>query len=468
MLKDTTNSRKITAFLLPKLTTGSCMVPDSNNSPDKFEPHYKPFQIHPVNSQARPLSESDERHANSRLLISDRSDKFRKRYYPGTTKQEWNDYHWQLRKRFQNLNDLRPIISLSIREQKALTHRGQKFSVSITPYYASLFEPNNSEDPLRRTVIPLPDEFEVSDDESIDPLAEDTHSPVPGIVHRYPDRVLFLVTDVCPVYCRYCTRSRLVGGNAGFDINLHQWQQGIKYIADSPEVRDVLISGGDPLIYPDDRIEWLLARLRLIPHVEIIRLGTKIPCVLPQRITLELTRMLKRYHPVYVSLHVNHPREITPESTQACDRLADAGVPIGSQTVLLKNVNDDVGTLRTLMHQLLKIRVKPYYLLQCDPITGSSHFRTSIKTGIDIIRGLRGYTSGYAVPHYIVDLPGGGGKISLVPDYLTGCDNDYITFTNYRGINGFKYPDRSGQDVTNSQRSNYPKNAYAQEANYQF
>ena len=412
------------------------MVYDPRNSVDEFESRYNTTQTH----LGKPVSSKSNGRSGAQIKISSISDNFRKEYYPGTNKQEWNNYHWQLRKRFQCLNDLKEVFRLSPSELRALTHKGKKFSVSITPYYASLLDPYDHEDPLRRTVIPTPDEFEIDEGELRDPLAEDIHSPVPGIVHRYPDRVLFLVTDICPVYCRYCTRSRMVGGNAEFDINLNQWKRGISYISKRSEVRDVLISGGDPLMYPDDRLEWLLCQLRSIPHVEIIRVGTKIPFVLPQRITLSLTRIIKRYHPVYFSLHVNHPKEITPESSQACGRLADAGIPLGSQTVLLKKVNDNVETIRTLMHHLLKIRVKPYYLLQCDTIQGSRHFRTSIEKGIDIIRGLRGHTSGYAVPHYIVDLPEGGGKISLVPDYLNDRKGNYLIFENYQGKNGFRYP----------------------------
>ena len=384
------------------------------------------------------------RRSNVSFLISEQSDSFRKKYYPGTTKKEWNNYHWQLRKRLQNLDDLQKVFRLTAGERKALTHRSRRFSVGLTPYYSSLLDTNDASDPLRRTVIPDPHEFLRRKGESLDPLAEDTHSPVPGIVHRYPDRVLFLVTDFCPVYCRYCTRSRLVGGNASFDINLNQWRRAIAYLAGAKRVRDVLISGGDPLVYSDDRLEWLLAALRSIPHLEIIRIGTKIPVVLPQRITLSLTRIIKRYHPVYFSIHIIHPKELSPEAAQACDRLADAGIPLGSQTVLLRNINDDTETIRTLMHQLLKLRVKPYYLLQCDPIVGSHHFRTPIDAGINIIRGLRGHTSGYAVPHYIVDLPEGGGKISLVPDYVARRTTEDLVFTNYEGKGGFKYPDPEG------------------------
>ena len=387
------------------------------------------------------LSEKGKKSVNSRFLVSEQSDEFRKKFYPGTSKKEWNNYHWQLRKRIKDLNDFKKILNLSSKEKQAFDYNGRKFITGITPYYASLLDPNDHNDPIRRTVIPTSDEFVFNKNEFLDPLAEDTHSPVPGIVHRYPDRVLFLITDFCPVYCRYCTRSRMVGGNATFDINLNQWKRAIAYIATNKCVRDVLISGGDPLAYSDNRIEWLLAELRSIRHLEVIRIGTKIPFVLPQRITLSLIRVIKRYHPVYFSLHVIHPKELTPEASQVCERLADAGIPLGSQTVLLKNINDTIETIQILMRQLLRIRVKPYYLLQCDPIVGSSHFRTPIETGINIIRGLRGHVSGYAVPHFIVDLPEGGGKISLVPDHMTGRKDDHVVFINYEGKDGFKYPD---------------------------
>ena len=374
------------------------------------------------------------------FYMSVSSDSFRRKHYSDVNKNEWDDYRWQLRKRLQNSSELQQFINLSTNELRALSNPNRKFSVSITPYYLSLIDQDNLNDPLRRTVIPTTDEFQVSYGESNDPLGEDENSPVPGIVHRYPDRVLFLVTDFCPVYCRYCTRSRLVGGKASFDINLNQWTRAIKYIKSTPQIRDVLVSGGDPLIYSNERLEWLLQRFRSIPHVEIIRLGTKIPFVLPQRITADFINMVKKYHPIYMSLHVIHPNEVTPESSQACEKLADGGIPLGSQTVLLQGINDDIETQQTLMHSLLKIRVKPYYLLQCDTINGSKHFRTPIEKGIEIIQGLRGHTSGYAVPHYIIDLPGGGGKVSLVPDHITGREKHDTVFKNFQGTDGFRYP----------------------------
>jgi lysine 2,3-aminomutase len=354
---------------------------------------------------------------------------------------DWCDWRWQLRHRLQTADDLAAVVNLTESERQALTQPGRAFPVSVTPYYASRLDPDDPSHPLRRTVIPTPAEFETHPGDMTDPLAEDDHSPVPGIVHRYPDRVLFLVTDYCPVYCRYCTRSRLVGGNAQFSISKAQWQRGIDYIAATPAVRDVLISGGDPLVYGDDQLAWLLQRLHAIPHLEMIRIGSKIPMVLPQRITPDLCSMLKRYHPLYMSVHITHPDELTEESAQACTRLADAGIPLGSQTVLLQGVNDDADTMRTLMHGLLTIRVRPYYILQCDPIQGSAHLRTPVAKGIEIIKALRGHTTGYAVPHYIVDVPGGGGKISLDPEYVTGRDEKGLVITNFQGREGFHYPD---------------------------
>jgi len=312
--------------------------------------------------------------------------------------------------------------------------------VGITPYCASLLDPDDSLQGLRKTLVPTSGEFLHTPAEAEDPLAEDADSPVPGLVHRYPDRVLFLVTSFCAVYCRYCTRSRLVGKTGEYHFNHKQFQAAIDYIAAHPEIRDVLISGGDPLTMNDDKIEWLLSRLRAIPHVEFIRIGSKVPVVLPQRITPAFCEMLKKYHPFWMSVHFMHPDEVTPEVAQACGRLADAGVPLGSQTVLNAGVNDDVETMKRLMHGLLKIRVRPYYIYQCDPIPGSSHFRTPIEKGLEIMEGLRGHTTGYAVPQFVIDGPGGGGKIPLQPNYFIGRDGDDVLLRNYEG-KIFRYPD---------------------------
>ncbi len=293
-------------------------------------------------------------------------------------------------------------------------------------------------------MIPVTDEYLQCPGEAEDPLGEDKDSPVPGIVHRYPDRVLFLVANSCASNCRYCTRSRMVENPDSSSIFFQsQWEQAIAYIDAHDEVRDVLLSGGDPLTLSDEKLDWLLSRLRRIPHVEFLRIGTKVPVVMPQRITNSLARVLKRSHPLWVSIHFTHPDELTPETNEACARLADAGIPLGSQTVLLAGINDSVDTMKRLMHGLLKARVKPYYLYQCDPIVGSSHFRTPVQKGLEIIQGLRGHTSGYAVPSYVIDAPGGGGKIPLLPEYLVGRDGDDLVLRNYQGLH-FRYPDPRG------------------------
>lgn len=379
--------------------------------------------------------------------VSSRSTAFRKRFFPMADTAQWNDWRWQLRNAIRNAESLGRILDLSEEERRGLTLEGTPLPVSITPYYASLLAPQDALQPLRRTVVAVADEFLHSPGEADDPLQEDHDSPVPGLVHRYPDRVLFLVTGFCATYCRYCTRSRMVGGHdEGYRFNTRQWERAIEYIAATPTVRDVLLSGGDPLLLSEDRLEWLLSRLRAIEHVEIIRIGTKAPVVLPQRVTPALARMLKRYHPLFMSIHFTHPDELTPETVQACGRLADAGIPLGSQTVLLAGVNDDVGTMKQLVHGLLKARVRPYYLYQCDPIPGSSHFRTPIEKGLEIIRGLRGHTSGYAIPSYVVDAPGGGGKIPLLPNYVEGHDGENFLLRNYQD-RVFAYPDPSAQAI---------------------
>jgi lysine 2,3-aminomutase len=379
-----------------------------------------------------------------RFPVSERSEAFHARFYPEATAAEWCDWRWQLRHRIRTLEDLERIVHLTTDERTAvLRHRGS-LPVSITPYYASLIDPHDASQPLRRTMIPVTDEYLGSPGEAEDPLGEDADSPVPGLVHRYPDRVLFLVANSCAANCRYCTRSRMVDNPERNTCSQAQWEQGLAYIAAHPEVRDVLLSGGDPLTLSDDRLDWLLGRLRAIPHVEFIRIGTKVPVVLPQRVGPSLTRVLKRHHPLWMSIHFTHPEELTPEVREACARLADAGIPLGSQTVLLAGINDRVDIMTELMHGLLKARVKPYYLYQCDPIVGSSHFRTPVQKGLEIIRGLRGHTTGYAVPSYVIDAPEGGGKIPILPDYVAGRDGDDLVLTNYEG-KLFRYPDPGGK-----------------------
>ena len=382
-----------------------------------------------------------------RLTVSERSHVFRKKFYPQITTREWNDWRWQNRNRLTSLSAVARVLELSDDERSALqAHRGS-LPVGMTPYYASLLDPKDPNQGLRRTVLPSMAEFVRMPGEADDPLGEDGHSPVPGLVHRYPDRVLFLVSNFCTTYCRYCTRSRMVGSSdADRAVTKTQWEKSIAYIQAHPEVRDVLISGGDPLSLSDERLEWLLSRLRAIPHVEFIRIGTKIPTVLPQRITPALVRMLRRFHPLWMSIHFTHPDEITAEVVEACERLADAGIPLGSQTVLLKGVNDSVETMKSLVHNLLKIRVRPYYLYQCDPITGSGQFRTPVSKGLEIIKGLRGHTTGYAVPSFVIDAPGGGGKIPLLPEYVAGRDGDDLLLVNFEGKQ-YRYPDPLGSET---------------------
>jgi lysine 2,3-aminomutase len=368
---------------------------------------------------------------------------FRQRYFPTVTDEKWNDWRWQLRHRITSLSQLKKMFSLSPHELNDSMFQDAAMPVAITPYYASLIAPNDPNQAIRRAMIPVSAELVASAGEAADPLGEDGHSPVKGIIHRYPDRVLFLVTDYCSSYCRYCTRSRMVGKRKRGGMK--QWQQAIEYIAADSAIRDVLISGGDPLTLTDDQLDWLLSRLRRIPHVEVIRIGTKAPFVLPQRITPELVAILKKYHPLWMSIHSMHPDELTAESRQACIMLADAGIPLGSQTVLLAGINDSVETMRALMHGLMKIRVKPYYLYQCDPILGSSHFRTPVSKGLEVYQGLRGHTTGYAVPTYVIDAPGGGGKIPLLPETVVGRDGDDLLIRNYEG-NVYRYPDMAADD----------------------
>ncbi|MEI7895417.1 MAG: KamA family radical SAM protein [bacterium] len=374
-----------------------------------------------------------------KTTISERSLSFLQTYFPEATARDWNSWHWQIKNSARSINQLSRFIRLSDNEVKPDGAAGQSLPLRISPYYISLLDPDNPEQALRKSVVPVFDEFLLHPGEASDPLSEEHDSPVPNIVHRYPDRVLFLVTGFCSTYCRYCTRTRMVAKNK-CHIGVKSWEAGLNYIEQHPEVRDVLVSGGDPLTMPDLHVEYLLSRLRNIPHVEIIRIGTKVPAVLPQRITRPLVNMLKKYHPVFMSIHFTHADEITPEVREACERLANAGIPLGSQTVLLKGINDDVQVMKNLMHALLKIRVRPYYLYQCDPVVGSGHFRTTIEKGLEIIRGLRGHTSGYAVPTYVVDAPGGGGKIPLLPDYFIGREDDYVLLKNYED-KVFRYPD---------------------------
>ncbi|MGC9470840.1 MAG: KamA family radical SAM protein [Bacteroidales bacterium] len=381
------------------------------------------------------------------LPVSDRSLAFMARHFPDASIQAWNDWHWQLKHSFTTFDQLSSVLELT-EEELLCTREKRKLPLRITPYFAGVLETGDPTSALRRTMVPDIRELHKAPEEQSDPLGEENQSPLPQLVHRYPDRVLFLTTGFCSAYCRYCTRSHLVSKKDKVHASIIQWDEAIEYIRLHPEVRDVLLSGGDPLTLSDARLEYLLMKLRAIPHVEIIRIGTKVPVVMPQRVTSALVRMMKKYHPLYMSIHFTHPDELTPETAFACNILADAGIPLGSQTVLLKGINDEVEIFRKLMQGLLKIRVKPYYIYQCDPIPGSSHFRTSVSKGLDIIRGLRGFTSGYAVPHFVVDAPGGGGKIPLLPEYVAGRDDKGYLLVNYLG-KVYLYPEpASGEHST--------------------
>ena len=395
--------------------------------------------IPPFTSYSRTIKKAPP--AAPRFAVSPRSEEFRARFFPNATAAEWCDWRWQLRTRVRPLDALEKIVRLTGDERTAIARHTGSLPFAITPYYLSLLDPDCPDQPLRRTMVPVTDEYLHTTGEAEDPLGEDEDSPVPGIVHRYPDRVLFLVANSCASNCRYCTRSRMVENPDNNSIFFQaQWEQAIRYIDGHPEVRDVLLSGGDPLTLSDEKLDWLLSRLRRIPHVEFLRIGTKAPMVMPQRVTPALCRVLKRYHPLWMSIHCTHPDELTPEAVEACARLADAGIPLGSQTVLLAGINDNVETMTRLVHGLLKARVKPYYLYQCDPIIGSSHFRTPVSKGLEIIQGLRGHTTGYAVPSYVIDAPAGGGKIPLLPEYVVGRDGDDLVLRNYQGLL-FRYPD---------------------------
>ena len=364
---------------------------------------------------------------------------FRKKYFPDVSATDWNDWRWQLKNRLTTVDQIGRVLPLSDEEKKLMTEEGA-FPVAVTPYYASLL----ADSPLRKTMLPSAAEKLVGVGETPDPLGEEPCMVAPGLVHRYPDRVLFLTTEFCSNYCRYCTRSRLVGRlkekNGLSPVRKAMWEQAFSYIRTHPEVRDVLISGGDPLTMPDSALDYLLSNLRAIPSVEMIRIGSKTPAVLPMRFTKSLLNTIKKYHPVFFSLHFTHPDEMTPETNEACNKIADAGIPTGSQTVLLRGVNDNADTLKSLMHKLLKVRVRPYYPLQCDPAKGSMHFRVPVKKGLEIIDALRGHTSGYAVPTYAIDIPGGGGKIVLTPDHTEGRDGNFLLLRNFEGIL-YRYPD---------------------------
>jgi lysine 2,3-aminomutase len=345
---------------------------------------------------------------------------------------QWADWRWQMTHRLSTVEELAQVIDLSESEITGLSAPG-RFRVDVTPYFASLMDPTDPNCPIRRQVIPTSHELVPFEAEMIDSLGEDAHSPVPGLVHRYPDRVLMLVTTQCASYCRFCTRSRIVG-DAHATFNSADFARQIDYIAATPAIRDVLVSGGDPLTLPQHVLERLLQRLRQIPHVEVIRIGTRVPVFLPQRITEELVAMLGRYHPLWMNIHFNHPREVTPEVSTALARLANAGIPLGSQTVLMAGINDCPNVILSLMHQLVRNRVRPYYLYQCDLVHGAGHFRTPVAKGLEIMESLRGHTSGFAIPTFVIDAPEGGGKVPVLPNYLLSMSDSKVIVRNYEGF----------------------------------
>ncbi len=374
------------------------------------------------------------------LKMNARCRSFRNLFFPEATDEQWSDWRWQIQNRIHDLATIRRMIHLSPEEEKALELADKMLPMGVTPHYMGLVSSVDPSQAIRRSVIPTVYEMRQGPGEAEDPLGEEHQSPVPGLIHRYPDRVLLLATDFCSTFCRYCTRSRVVGHGA-ITPNSERLQLIFDYIRKTPQIRDVLISGGDPLTMSDERLEYILSNLRKIPHLEIIRIGTKIPAVLPQRITPQLVKMLRKYHPLWMSLHFTHPDECCHESVKACSMLADAGIPLGSQTVLLKGINDSADVMMRLMHAMMKMRVKPYYLYQCDPIFGSEHFRTPVSKGVDIINHMRGFTTGYAIPTYVIDAPGGGGKIPISPDYVQEKDNlGNLHLKNYEG-KLCQYPD---------------------------
>jgi len=354
---------------------------------------------------------------------------------------DWNDWRWQLKNRVTRLEQLERLLPGMTREERAgvLLAGESKLALAITPHFFNLIDGADETCPIRRQVLPRLEETETAPWETLDPVGEDAHSPVPGLVHRYPDRVLFLVTDRCAAYCRYCTRSRLVSNASGYDFH-PEFDRQIAYIASHPEIRDVLLSGGDPLLFNDEKLEYLLGRLRAIPHVEFLRIGSRVPIFLPQRITPELCAMLRQFHPLFLSVHTNHPRELTTEVREALGRLADAGIPLGNQSVLLRHVNDDPVVIKALVQKLLVCRVRPYYIYQCDLIAGSSHLRSTVSRGLEIMDSLRGHTTGYAVPQYVIDAPGGGGKIPVNPGYILRKSAHKVLLRNFEG-EVFEYPE---------------------------
>lgn len=357
----------------------------------------------------------------------------RRKLFPNVSDNDWNDWKWQVKNRIETLDELKKYVTLTVEEEEGVSKVLTTLRMAITPYYLCLVDPNNPHDPVRKQCIPTIAETHRAAADLLDPLSEDEDSPVPGLTHRYPDRVLFLITDMCSMYCRHCTRRRFAGQKDEASPR-KRIDAAIEYIRRTPEVRDVLLSGGDALMVGDEFLEYIIQKIRAIDHVEIIRIGTRTPVVCPQRITPELCNMLKKYHPIWVNTHFNHPQEITPESSKACAMLADAGIPLGNQSVLLRGVNDCVHVMKDLVQKLVYNRVRPYYIYQCDLSLGLEHFRTPVSKGIEIIEGLRGHTSGFAVPTFVVDAPGGGGKTPVMPQYVISQSPTKVVLRNFEGV----------------------------------
>ena len=357
----------------------------------------------------------------------------RKQLFPEVTDEQWNDWKWQVKNRIETLEDLKKYVKLTAEEEEGVRKTLSTLRMAITPYYLSLIDPNDPHDPVRRQCIPTALETHQAAADLLDPLHEDEDSPTPGLTHRYPDRVLFLITDMCSMYCRHCTRRRFAGQTDN-ECGPDRIEKALEYIEKTESVRDVLLSGGDALMVSDKKLEYIISRLRQIPHVEIVRLGTRTPVVCPQRITPELCDMLKKYHPIWINTHSNHPNEVTAESRRACEMLANAGVPLGNQSVLLRGVNDCVHVMKNLVHDLVKMRVRPYYIYQCDLSMGLEHFRTPVSKGIEIIEGLRGHTSGFCIPTFVVDAPGGGGKTPVMPQYVISQAPGKVVLRNFEGV----------------------------------
>ena len=382
---------------------------------------------------------SDSEEPPSRHLWSDVSE------------EEWRDWKWQLKNRIRTFQQLEKLLPFTEDEKERIKRAIATYHVSIPPYYFSLINPDDPDDPIRKQAVPMPEEIEIKLGED-DPLGEEVDSPVDGLTHRYPDRVLMYIASFCPVYCRHCTRKRewLEGE---YQRTPEELDRMIAYIRENEEIRDVIISGGDPLASPLHKLEYILQNLRAIPHLDVIRIGSRVPVFLPMRINDELTAVLEKYGPIWINTHFNHPNEITPYAEEAVLKLLKAGCPVNNQAVLLKGVNDDLETMKRLLRGLLRIRVRPYYLFHCDPVNGAAHFRTSVWKGIEIIEGLRGHISGLAIPTYVVDAPGGGGKIPLMPNYLLSASDDAVVLRNYEGVIVKYDPDGHLRKNKNSNRS---------------